>query len=249
MSRWRWSLILLLASVAAAPLLAWAAPQGASPPERAIPVASAPPRQLAAGDVDVARSRVYAFVGKTGLGHEHAIAGSLAEGRWLIGAEQDAGRLTFDLRRFTADEPAARRFLRLEGTTAEGTRRQVTENMLGPDVLDVARYPTATCVFQSIRATGQTSRRGLPWVECTGQFTLHGTTRPVNFVAEVETLDGWQRVMGSFKILQTDYGIQPLKKAFGAIGVANELTIYGDLWVASRAMEAARPAEPTAALR
>jgi hypothetical protein len=31
----------------------------------------------AAGDVDVNRSRVYTFVGKTGFGHEHGVTGRL----------------------------------------------------------------------------------------------------------------------------------------------------------------------------
>jgi len=39
-------------------------------------------------------------------------------------------------------------------------------------------------------------------------------------------------IRGNFTILQTDYGITPYSKAFGAIGVANPLRIYGDLYVA-----------------
>ena len=40
--------------------------------------AAAPP---APGVVDLATSRVYVFVGKTGLGHSHAVAGLLQAGR------------------------------------------------------------------------------------------------------------------------------------------------------------------------
>ena len=41
--------------------------------------------------------------------------------------------------------------------------------------------------------------------------------------------------MGNFSLLQTDYGIKPFTTALGAIGVADRLTIYGDLWVANTA--------------
>ena len=46
---------------------------------------------------------------------------------------------------------------------------------------------------------------------------------------EIEHKDGRIRVLGSFTIKQTDFGIKPYSKAFGTIGVADELTIYGDV--------------------
>lgn len=38
-------------------------------------------------------------------------------------------------------------------------------------------------------------------------------------------------VRGRFAVLQTQYGIKPFSKGLGAIGVADELQIWGDLWV------------------
>jgi hypothetical protein len=43
------------------------------------------------------------------------------------------------------------------------------------------------------------------------------------------------RLQGSFSILQSDYGITPFSKALGAVGVADRLTISGDLRVATGA--------------
>ena len=105
-------------------------------------------------------------------------------------------------------------------------------NMKGSDVLDVQRYPTATLQVSSALPTGGKSKHGLPIYQLKGSFTLHGKTQPVVIVAEVEQARGWLHLKGNFVIKQTAFGITPFSKAFGAIGVADALRIYGDLWVA-----------------
>jgi hypothetical protein len=100
------------------------------------------------------------------------------------------------------------------------------------DVLNVQKYPQATFDVSSALPTGQTGKRGLPTYELVGDFTLHGTKKPIHIVAEVEQARGWLHVRGNFVISQTSYGITPFSKVFGAIGVADALRIYGDLWVA-----------------
>lgn len=185
-----------------------------------------------AGRVEIKSSRVYVFVDKTGLGHQHGVEGRLKESTLVLGAERDAGKLIFDMTSFDADTASARRYVGLSGTTDASTRRSVTDNMKGNDILDVRRYPTATFEISSAKATSQKSRRGLPTYQLEGQFTLHGKTRPLSIVAEAESVKGWLHVRGGFTIKQTDYGITPYSKAFGAIGVANELKIYGDLYAA-----------------
>ena len=73
------------------------------------------------GTVDVARSRIYVFVGKTGAGHEHAVEGKLSKGELDL-SRQNAGSLTFDLKSLSADTAAARKVLRLAGETDANTR-------------------------------------------------------------------------------------------------------------------------------
>lgn len=187
------------------------------------------------GDVNTVVSRVYTFVDKTGLGHQHAIEGKLASGSLLLGAKASAGQLVFDMRSFDADTPAARRYIGLPGVTDESTRSQVNANMNGKYVLNVSKYPTAKFDVHSAFATGRNSKRGLPTYQLTGNFTLHGTTNPIVVVAEVERARGWLHVRGNFAIKQTAYGITPFSKAFGAIGVTDTLRLHGDLWVAPNA--------------
>jgi polyisoprenoid-binding protein YceI len=207
-------------------------------PRNELLVAAPPAAQMAKelyapGEVNTERSRVYIHVGKTGLGHEHAVAGVLKAGHLTLDVAERAGEVVFDMTKFVADPDYARKYIGLQGVSDASTRGKVTANMLGPDVLDVARHSTAIWTISSARATGKQSRRGQPLYEFHGEFTLHGTTRPLRLLAEAEQRDGWFHIVGNFSLLQTDYGIRPFSKAFGAIGVADQLTIYGDLWVAS----------------
>lgn len=186
----------------------------------------------APGEVYTQASRVYVFVDKTGLGHQHGVEARLSSSRLVIGAASAAGELVFDMNSFDADTPAARKYVGLSGTTNADTRTAVNENMKGADILNVKRYPQAKYVVSSAKATGQTSRSGLPTFKLTGQFTLRGTTRPLTIMVEVEQDRGWLHVLGNFSIKQSDFGIKPYSKALGAIGVADPLRIYGDVYVA-----------------
>jgi polyisoprenoid-binding protein YceI len=143
--------------------------------------------------------------------------------------------MVFDMTTFVADTDAARKYVGLEGTSSASTQKQVTENMLGPNVLNVAKYPTATFHVDSAQIYEKPSKRGLPQYLLKGEFALQETTRPLEFLVEVEMVKGWQHIRGGFRINQTDYGIKPFTKAFGAIGVADQLTIWGDAWVAPSA--------------
>jgi hypothetical protein len=194
-----------------------------------------PKEEYHPGDIFLKASRVYTLVGKTGLGHEHGVVGLLKSGTLHLGAEKEAGQMVFDMTSFQADTAAARKYVGLEGTSSESTQEQVTANMVGEQVLNVAKYPTATFVIHSALQYEKPSKRGLPQYILKGEFTLHETTRPLEFLVEVEMSKGWQHVRGGFRILQSEYGITPFTKAFGAVGVADQLTIWGDAWVAPAA--------------
>ena len=184
------------------------------------------------GEIQVEASRVYVLVEKTGLGHRHGVEAKLLASTLILGAEHNAGKLVFDMTSFDADTPLARKHLGLSGTTDDATRTAVNENMRGAAILDVANYPTATFDVTSAKATGETSKQGRPTYRLVGKFTLHGTTKPLEIRVEVEQERGWLRVHGGFAINQTSFGISPYSKAFGAIGVADQLKIFGDLFVA-----------------
>lgn len=195
--------------------------------------AATKPAPYSAGDINLSASRVYAHVfKKTAIGHEHAIIGRIKQGHIEFSEDQGRGEIVFDMTSFDADSEEARKFLRLEGSTDAGTRKQVNANMLGPTVLDVKTHPTAVFRITDVTRTKETSRRGLPQYQLEGKFTLHGRTQAVSVLTEVNETKGWTHLLGGFRIKQTDFGITPFTKAFGTIGVADEMLIYGDLYVA-----------------
>jgi len=182
------------------------------------------------GQIDLKRSSIYVHVDKTGLGHEHGIEGKVKSGALQLGARSDAGSIVFDMTSFTADTDRARKYVGLEGSTSESTREKVNKNMRGADVLDIEKYPTAT--FAVVSALHKKTKQGKPVVELKGDFTLHGKTRPLTLYAEPAQEDGQWNLRGDFTIKQTDFGITPYSAALGTVGVADELKIYGDLWIA-----------------
>ena len=189
--------------------------------------------QLEPHQISVQKSRVYIFVDKTGLGHPHGVEGRLKSGSLTLGAGEEAGELVFDMNSFDADTDAARRYVGLSGSTDASTRRQVNDNMKNTSILNVGQFPTATFAIKSATLLEKKSRTGAPLYELTGEFTLRGKTRPIKFEAEAEQKDNMTHVHGRFAILQTQYGITPFRKALGAVGVADQLIIHGDLWIAS----------------
>jgi polyisoprenoid-binding protein YceI len=236
------SLLWLLAFGGASRLIAESTPAGApqaaaagSPLNAAQAVKAQ--QKLAAGDLYLDGSRAYIHVGKVGLGHEHAVVGQLLSGTIHLDAPEDAGELVFDMRSFVADTDDARRYIGLEGSTDESTQRQVNANMLGRHVLDVERFPLARFEIKKVVPL-KPEASGEARYEMSGNFTLHGTTRPIKFIAVADTKAraGWTHLRGNFSILQSEFGMKPFTKAFGAIGVTDELQIHGDLWIAQQAV-------------
>lgn len=181
------------------------------------------------GDVSTTASNVYIHVGKVGLGHEHAVAGQIKSGTIRLGAKKKAGEIVFDMTTFVADRIEARSYIGLRGTSSDSMQKEVTDNMQGPHVLDVQKHPTAKFKIDSAQHAQEKSKDGSRKYRLTGEFTLHGVTQPLEFDAVAHEEKTGIRLRGNFKILQTKFGIQPFSKAFGTIGVADELSIYGEI--------------------
>ena len=180
------------------------------------------------GEVHAGNTRIYVHVFKTGMGHEHAVVGMVKEGVIHLGAAQNAGRVVADLTSFVADSAFARKALGFSDESDPDTQKKVTGNMLGPDVLDVVKFPTATVIITSARLLQQPSTKGLPQYLLEGDLTLRGVTKKMSVVAETTEQNGWVRLSGHVSLRQSDFGMQPYTAMLGAIGVADQLEIYGE---------------------
>src|SRR5580704_19062918 len=130
------------------------------------PVRAQAPREarnarLRPGEIDTDQSRVFIFVDKTGFGHQHGVVGRL-KGGYLRVAKESAGKILFDISSFRADTLEARRRVGLEGAGSEDEQEQVTANMLGGSVLDVAQFPTALFTVGSVRRFEERNPAGMP---------------------------------------------------------------------------------------
>ncbi|HXY33784.1 MAG TPA: YceI family protein [Planctomycetaceae bacterium] len=218
--------VLSAGGVLAATNPAWAQVRGQSPESRS----EFRPSRLRPNEIDTDLSRIFVFVDKTGFGHQHGVVGRI-KGGYLRVAKESAGKILFDMSSFRADTRDARRRVGLEGTSSNDEQQQVTANMLGESVLDVAHFPTALFTVTSMRRFEERNPSGLKQYALDGEFTLHGVTRVVNISATGEQEQGYLHLKGQFPLRQTDFEIRPFKKALGAVGVGDVLTVYGDLWI------------------
>jgi polyisoprenoid-binding protein YceI len=192
---------------------------------------TAPPASAAVFQADTAASRLYVKVAASGrLGHDHGVRGLLDSGTITLGG---AGTLVFAMGKFAADTAESRQYVGLSGTVSAGDRQKATANMIGPYVLDVARFPTATYEMASAapidnQAPGDPGRYKLD-----GRFTLHGVTRQQPLIAQVDRTEtpGVLRMRCAFAIQQTDFGITPYSTLGGIVGVADRLDIWGELLI------------------
>lgn len=209
----------------------WAALDFGAPAAGPAAADDEPPRALAPGDVDTQLSRVYVFIGKKRLGHEHGVEGRVQSGEIHLDGDVP-GEIVFDMASFVADTDAAREYVGLEGTTEEDEQNDVTSTMTGSKVLHVSEFPTATFAIVTIEKLDEMTDDGHPLYAFTGEFTLHGETREIEFqAATTEEQDGRVRLQGDFQVKQSDYGIRPYSAFFGAVAVTDELKVYGDLWI------------------
>ena len=167
--------------------------------------------------IDVAHSRLTVHVGKTGafsaLGHEHEITAPIVRGD--VESSKPLS-VQFDVN--------ATAMKVVDPDESEKDRADVQKTMLGPDVLDVARFPEIKFVSGEIEVIGESHWR------MHGSLTLHGQTKPI--VLETTLEKGHYR--GTATVLQTNFGITPIKVAGGSIKVKDEVQIEYDIVLAGQ---------------
>jgi YceI-like domain len=166
----------------------------------------------ASREIDREQSTVTVRVSKAGMfrafGDDHEVRAPLTSGS-IDDGPQPIVRIVFNAAQLRVVDPRL----------SPEDRQQVQSRMLGPDVLDVARFPEIR--FESTDARRIDSDR----LSVNGALTLHGQTHAV--VATVAR--DRDRYRGTATIKQTEFGIKPVTVAGGAVKVKDEVTIEFDI--------------------
>jgi len=180
--------------------------------------------------VDSERTRLAVRLYRDGVGsrlaHDHVVEATEVTGRVEYDAAQpEASSIVVEIRTASlrVDEPAARRWLGVEGDLSDSQRADVDKAMRAPDQLDVARHPTIR--FASTRVVAEGDGR----LRVTGQLTLRGVTREVTFPATVALESGGVRSRATLTFLQSSFGYRPYSALLGAIRNKDEVTLHVDL--------------------
>ena len=160
------------------------------------------------------RSTITIHVNKSGLfsafAHNHVIVAPIAQS-------------TLDPRNMTAEITVQSKDLKVtDPGDSDSTRAEIQATMLGPKVLDAAKYPEIRFTSSRIVQTSPDHFRVM------GNLELHGAKQQLVF----ETAWVSDHYHGSTKLKQTDFGIQPVSIGGGTVKVKDvveiEFDVYGE---------------------
>ena len=153
-------------------------------------------------------------VGKSGLfsaaGHNHLVVAPIAHG------SVDPKEMAVEITVVTAQMKVT------DSDVSEKDRDEIQSTMLGPKVLDAAKFPEIH--FQSSRVE-QTSPGHF---RVMGTLSLHGMANELVFEVTGDT----SHYRGKTNLKQTAFGIKPVTVGGGAVKVKDELEIEFDVYPA-----------------
>lgn len=174
------------------------------------------------------QSAVRIHVGKSGVfgfaGHEHEVVAPIAQGT-VIADPADLARSSVSL---SFDAAALK--VTGEGEPAKDVP-QVQAKMVGPDVLDAARFQSIT--FRSRSVTGREVKAGVYDLQVTGQLDLHGVSRSLTLPLRVELTADALTATGKTTLRHSDFGMKPVSAGGGTVKVKNEIGV--DFRIVARA--------------
>ena len=175
-------------------------------------------------EIDSARSTIQVDVYKEGFfkafGHDH-----------LVTAKEFSGRFVFDPNHAENSSVTFRvttkSLIALDPGESEKDRSSVQTTMQGKEVLDVEQFPEVT--FSSTDVS-KLEKKGDKWnVTLAGKLKLHGVEKPIHLPVSVSIAGSELIAQGEVFLLQTDYGITPVKVAGGTVKVKDRLRIHFEM--------------------
>jgi polyisoprenoid-binding protein YceI len=164
--------------------------------------------------IDTAKSTMTVRVYKAGVfsafGHNHEIAAPIADGKVDAAARQV--ELHVETRALKVLDPGV----------SEKDRAETQRVMLSSEVLNAEAHPAIAFRSTSAEPAGTGA-----W-KVHGNLTVHGQTKAV----DVDVRQEGEHYVGTSRFKQTEFGIQPVKVAGGAIRVKDEIRIEFNIQLA-----------------
>lgn len=220
-------------------LLAAATPPTSS--QEAAPPGDPSERALYEYVVETERSSLVVVTHKGGLlsflGHDHAIVPTSWSADLCLGDPVPTaahGNIRIETASLVIDSDSARALAGLGGGPGADDVRRIQRTLLDADHLAAADHPSITLEIDS------TERPDADTLIAWARLTIRGHTQPVAIPVEAEaTTPGTIRLSGTFRIRQSDFGLDPESIA-GVVEVADEVDLRFDL-VAEATARACEP--------
>jgi polyisoprenoid-binding protein YceI len=171
--------------------------------------------------IDPQKSKIEIQVAREGFlkafGHDHLVSATQFSGTVQLSQPNVADSAVS----FAVD---AKSLAVIDPGEAEKDKKEVQATMLGEQVLDVARYPQIEFASSSIKSV---SKKGdVLELQVEGTLTLHGVKKTLTLPVQVQLgNDGTLTADAEVSLLQSDYGITPIKVGGGTVRVKDKLKL------------------------
>ena len=160
------------------------------------------------------------------FGHDH-----------LVSAKRFSGSVQFDPNHLEASTvtfvvPTAS-LLVVDPGESEKDRKEVQTTMLGEKVLDAQRCPEIKFVSTAVRAIRKEGNA--IHLTLDGTLSLHGVEKPISVPLQLQVETGTLHVIGEAELLQTAFGITPVKVGGGSVRVKDKLRLRFSILASSSA--------------
>jgi polyisoprenoid-binding protein YceI len=170
--------------------------------------------------VDAKQSKLEIHVYREGFlkafGHDHLISSTVLSGRVQVGEPTGSGSSVT----FTVETKS---LAVLDPGESQKDRKEVQETMLGETVLNAARFPQIQFVSSRVRSVVQKGEGSELQVE--GTLSLHGVEKPVTLPVRIRVKEGTLAADGEVTLLQTDFGITPIRVGGGTVRVKDKVKV------------------------
>ena len=170
--------------------------------------------------IDPAASTITLQAGKSGVfsfaGHGHEILAPVSDGEIAL------DRLDISRSRISVRFDAKSLKVTGRGEPA-GDVAEVQQVMLSDRVLDVQKHPVISFTSRTMSVTKRSGDRIT--VQVAGDLALHGVTRPLTLLVDVQLAADQIRADGKAVVRQSEFGIEPVKAGGGTVRVKNDVEV------------------------